>query len=69
VRLDAACAEGGTSFHGTGIEPGWAGEVLPLTMSGILHRVDSILVQELMDYSTYDSTEMMFDIMGFGLAL
>jgi 2,4-diaminopentanoate dehydrogenase len=66
-RLDAACAEGGTSFHGTGIEPGWAGEVLPLTMSGILHRVDSILVQELMDYSTYDSTEMMFDIMGFGL--
>ena len=67
-RLEAACAEGGTSFHGTGIEPGWAGEVLPLTMSGILGRVDSILVQELMDYSTYDSTDMMFDIMGFGLA-
>ena len=66
-RLEAACAEGGTSFHGTGIEPGWAGEVLPLTMSGILGRVDSILVQELMDYSTYDSTDMMFDIMGFGL--
>jgi hypothetical protein len=67
ARLEAACAEGGTSFHGTGIEPGWAGEVLPLTMSGILGRVDSILVQELMDYSTYDSTDMMFDIMGFGL--
>jgi hypothetical protein len=66
-RLEAACAEGDSSFHGTGIEPGWAGEVLPLTMSGILHRVDSILVQELMDYSTYDSTDMMFDIMGFGL--
>ena len=42
------------------------GEVLPLTMSGILHRVDAIVVQELMDYSTYGSTEMMFDIMGFG---
>ena len=66
-RLEAACAEGGTSFHGTGIEPGWAGEVLPLTMSGILYRTDSILVQELMDYSTYDSRDMMFDIMGFGL--
>jgi hypothetical protein len=66
ARLEAACAEGGTSFHGTGIEPGWAGEVLPLTMSGILGRVDSILVQELMDYSTYDSADMMFDIMGFG---
>jgi len=66
-RLEAACAEGGTSFHATGIEPGWAGEVLPLTMSGILWKVDSILVQELMDYSTYDSRDMMFDIMGFGM--
>jgi hypothetical protein len=68
TRLESACAAGGTSFHGTGIEPGWAAEVLPLTMSGILHRVDAILVQELMDYSTYDSHDMMFDIMGFGLA-
>ena len=32
-RIEAACRAGGTSFHGTGIEPGWAGEVLPLTMS------------------------------------
>jgi hypothetical protein len=23
-RLEAACAAGATSFHGTGIEPGWA---------------------------------------------
>ena len=65
-RLEQACSSGGSSFHGTGIEPGWAGEVLPLTMSGILGRIDSILVQELMDYSTYDSADMMFDIMGFG---
>jgi hypothetical protein len=67
-RLESACAEGGTSFHGTGIEPGWASEVLPLAMSGILGRVESILVQELMDYSTYAVPEMMHDIMGFGQA-
>jgi len=65
-RLEDACREGGTSFHGTGIEPGWAAEVLPLTMSGLFRRIDSILVRELMDYSSYDSTGMMFDIMGFG---
>lgn len=65
--LEAACTQGQVSFHGTGIEPGWAGEVLPLTMSGILGQVDSIVVQELMDYTTYDSVEMMRDIMGFGL--
>ena len=58
-RLEAACREGGTSFHGTGIEPGWAAEVLPLTMSGLFRRIDSILVQELLDYSTYDSRDML----------
>lgn len=68
AQLEDACTAGGVSFHGTGIEPGWAGEVLPLTMSGILGRVDSIVVQELMDYSTYDVAGVMYDIMGFGQA-
>jgi hypothetical protein len=67
-RLDAACADGQTSFHATGIEPGWAAEVLPLTMSGLFQRIDTLLVQELMDYTTYDSADMLFDIMGFGKA-
>ncbi|WP_232839851.1 MULTISPECIES: NAD(P)H-dependent amine dehydrogenase family protein [Nocardia] len=65
-RLERACAEGASSFHGTGIEPGWAAEVLPLTLSPLLYRTDSILVQELLDYSTYDSTDMVVGIMGFG---
>lgn len=67
-RLEQACAEGGTSFHATGIEPGWASEVLPLTMSGLFRHVDSLLVQELLDYSSYESAFMLFDIMGFGKA-
>jgi len=67
-KLEAACAAGGSSFHATGIEPGWAAEVLPLTMSGLFGRIDSLLVQELLDYSTYDVAFMLFDIMGFGKA-
>lgn len=65
-RLEAACAEGHSSFHGTGIEPGWGSEVLPLTMSGLFRRIDSLLVQELMDYSTYEHPFVLFDVMGFG---
>ncbi|MGH7290135.1 MAG: NAD(P)H-dependent amine dehydrogenase family protein [Myxococcota bacterium] len=65
-RLESACAAGQSSFHATGIEPGWAAEVLPLTMSGLFQRVDSLTVQELLDYTTYDSAVMLFDIMGFG---
>ena len=67
-RIDAACIEGGSSFHATGIEPGWASEVLPLVMSGLFRHIDSLLVQELLDYSSYDSAPMLFDIMGFGRA-
>jgi hypothetical protein len=66
-QIEAACLRGRSSFHGTGIEPGWASEVLPLTTSGLFGRIDSIRVQELLDYTTYPSAEMLFDIMGFGL--
>jgi hypothetical protein len=65
-RLEAACAEGRSSFHATGIEPGWAAEVLPLTMSAIFQRIDSLVVQEIMDYSNYKSPAVLFEIMGFG---
>ena len=67
-QLTASCVTGATSFHATGIEPGWAAEVLPLTMSGLSRHIDSVLVQELMDYSTYASRDMLVDIMGFGQA-
>jgi len=52
----------------TGPGWGWASEVLPLTMSGLFRRIDTLLVQELLDYSTYPSTFMLFDVMGFGRA-
>jgi hypothetical protein len=66
ARIEEACQKGGASFHGTGIEPGWAAEVLPLTMSGLFRRIDSICVQELMDYASYPSAGMLMDVMGFG---
>lgn len=68
ARIENACLDGGTSFHATGIEPGWASEVLPLTMSGIFRFIDSLVVQELLDYSSYDNPFMLFDVMGFGRA-
>ena len=66
--LSAACAQGGVSFHGTGIEPGWGSEVLPLAMSPLFRKIDTLRVQEIMDYATYPSAQMLFDGMGFGQA-
>jgi hypothetical protein len=64
-RLAAACREGGSSFHATGIQPGWAAEVLPLAVSPLFRRIDSLLVQEILDYSTYPSASTLAR-MGFG---
>lgn len=67
-RLEAACKIGGVSFHGTGIEPGWASEVLPLVLSGLWKRVERVTVREILDYATYPSRVTLFDLMGFGRA-
>ena len=65
-RLEAACRAGGTTFHATGIHPGWGGDILPLTLSAVTGRIDSLVMQEIMDYSTYCAPVAMFQLMGFG---
>lgn len=65
-RLEAACRKGGTSVHGTGINPGFSGEVLPLTMSVLNRRIEQIYVREYADFHTYNSPEMNHDMLGFG---
>jgi hypothetical protein len=65
-RLEAACAAGGATFHGTGANPGWFGDVLPLLMSGLATRVDAVHVLEISNFQHYPSPEIMFDMMGFG---
>ena len=65
-RLKTACRKGGTSFHSTGVNPGWLGDVLPLMMSGISQQMDKIHIQEISNFEFYDSPEIVFDMMGFG---
>jgi len=66
-RIEKACAEGNSSFHGTGFNPGWASEVLPLSMMSCVHRLDSIRYQEILNYAHWDNAEMLFNNMGFGM--
>jgi hypothetical protein len=65
-RLQAACRKGSSSFHGTGVNPGWLGDMLPLMISGISQRIDKIHVQEITNFEFYPSSEIVFDMMGFG---
>lgn len=68
-KLEAACRKGGTSVHGTGINPGFSGEVLPLTMSVLSRRIEQITIREFADYATYDSPELNHAMLGFGRPL
>jgi hypothetical protein len=65
-RLKSACRKGGSSFHSTGVNPGWLGDVLPLMMSGISAQLDKIHIQEISNFEFYASPEIVFDMMGFG---
>ena len=65
-RLEDACRAGNSSFHSTGLNPGWMGEVLPLTLSGLCERVDHVHVLEMTNFDMYGSREVMFDNMAFG---
>lgn len=63
--IRAACADGGASFHGGGIHPGYAGDVLPLTLARVMSRIDCIQVYEVVDVIK-DAPLDHIDWMGFG---
>ncbi len=51
--IEEACAAGGVSFFSTGIDPGFANDLFPLTLLGVCGRVDSIRTTEFLDAGTY----------------
>jgi hypothetical protein len=65
-RLEAACRAGGSSLHGTGANPGWMSDILPLTASAMSAQIDRIHVRESTEFSWYPSPQILFDMMGFG---
>lgn len=65
-RLEAACAEGGSSFLTSGIDPGFANDTLPLVLSGLCEKWEEIRIQEIVNYATYDQPEVVLGTMGFG---
>ena len=66
ARLEAACAAGNSSVHGTGLNPGNLSGVLPLALSGMSRSIEKVTLQERADWSFYESTHITFDNMRFG---
>ena len=57
---------GGTTMYVNGVDPGFSGDLLPLAALSLTARADSVLVQEICDYGSYDDAEFTGVSFGFG---
>ncbi len=66
ARVEAACAQGGTTIHSTGSSPGFITEAVPLVLTSLQRRLDCLTIDEFADLSQRNSPDLLFNIMGFG---
>src|ERR1700694_766777 len=64
--LREAALAGGVSFFTTGIDTGFANDVLPLALSGVSRVIESVRVTEMFNYATYPDKAAVYEILGFG---
>jgi len=65
-RFQAACEAGGSSFCGTGLNPGFAAEQLLVTATSVCSDVRSVSLSEVVLTDQIASPEYVFDLLGFG---
>lgn len=68
-KVEASAQAGGASVYVTGVDPGFASDLVPLALASTCQRIEQVKCYELADYATYDGAEVMFDLMGFGKPL
>ena len=68
-KLEDAARAGGASMFTSGIDPGFANDLLPLTLTGLSARWDEVRIVEIINYATYDQPQVLFETMGFGKAM
>jgi 2,4-diaminopentanoate dehydrogenase len=66
AEIEAACAQGGSSFLGVGIFPGFWGEQVAPLLSRLSAGCTGITVRESLSYAGYPSREILVDVMGYG---
>ncbi len=65
-RIEDAAREGNSTVFMTGVDPGFATDLLPFALAGTCQSIQQIRTMEIADYATYDGATVMFDVMGFG---
>jgi hypothetical protein len=65
-RIGAACTAGDASIFVSGVDPGFINDIVPLLLSGLCERVDEIRAFELFNYSSYEQTDAVRNLVGMG---
>ncbi len=65
-KVETSAREGNATVYITGVDPGFASDLIPLALASTCQRIEQVKCYELADYATYDGAEVMFDLMGFG---
>lgn len=65
-RTEAACHRGGATLHATGSSPGFITEAVPIVMTSVARRLDSLTIDEFADIPASCSPDMVLDVMGYG---
>jgi len=64
--IEEAARAGESSIFVNGIDPGFANDLVPLALMGTCQSIEQVRCMEIINYDTYDSATVMFDVMGFG---
>jgi hypothetical protein len=66
AKIVAACREGSSTFHATGINPGFFSDIMTVVLSGLCRDVDRVYALEVYDYSRHTSRATIVDLLKFG---
>jgi hypothetical protein len=66
ARVEDAARQGDSSVFITGVDPGFATDLVPFALAGTCQRIHQVRTMEIADYATYDGEEVMSIVMGFG---
>ena len=66
AQLEEAATRGNATLYASGIEPGFAGDQLPLTLMTMSDTVSTVRTQEIFLYDGYPVAFVMFEVFGFG---
>lgn len=64
--LEAACKTGGSSVHGSGVNPGFMADLMPLMLSRLSRQISHVYARECSDFSGHPSWRMVHGLAGFG---